>query len=537
MVQTGVKPAAATFQNQPCRTLPFQARNPGSSSQAVEEIDWGEEIERDNNDLLTSLTQAEATYAAPKAKPSESDLLAMTLLLQEDNFEELLEANPPTSTSPGTDRLNRSLAVFAKDKILPCPASPTVEKSKEDLARAQRLQHKAQGEASWLRKEREKREREHNKEMKRYQDLLANLEQKLKEEKKKTDDIEKKGKGQIFFLNQEKEQMKSRLEKLEEECRARKEKVNSSTAPTQPAVKLEEKTESPAKTVATKVDVSSQLEPQPDKRRLVLKVERKTEVIVRAFTEISGASPECKCSLLLQTNQSDLQAALSENTNLLTESIREKLPVVVIEDLLTMESFMESFHHLLSAGDLGVVTECCSRVMQTIIRSQDCQTLQPLLSIIVLAWTPRLLSPDISGDIMTLVSQVVSQVVELQEDMPRAVVRQMFSVMSLVTADPDHCTVLCRQAADDCPLRQILPALTDLEEESRAAACESMMDWLHLSTSLDHRPGWTDNSCPGCTSETIKTLMTLLETEVYAVVTYKQSLDKVESSEGFFSQY
>ena len=362
------------------------------------------------------------------------------------------------------------MAVFARNKILPCPASPTVDKSKEDLARALRLQHKAQGEASWLRKEREKREREHNKEMKRYQDLLANLEQKLKEEKKKTDDIEKKGKGQIFFLNQEKEQMKSRLEKLEEECRARKEKLNSSTAPTQPAVKLEEKTESPAKTVSTKVEVSSQLEPQPEKRRLVLKVDKKTEVMVRAFTEISGASPECKCSLLLQTNPSDLQVALSENTNLLTGSIRKKLPVVVIGDLLILESFMESFHHLLSAGELGVVTECCSRVLQTIIRSQDCQTLQPLLSIIVLAWTPKLLSPDISGDIMTLVSQVVSQMVELQEDMPRAVVTQMFSVMSLVTAHPDHWSVLCRKVAEDCPLRQILPALTGDHQDSNDLA-------------------------------------------------------------------
>ena len=211
--------------------------------------------------------------------------------------------------------------------------------------------------------------------------------------------------------------------------------------------------------------------------------------------------------------------------------------MVVIEVILTLERFMESFHHLLSAGELGVVTQCCSRVLQTIIRSQECQTLQPLLSIIVLAWTPKLLSPDISGDIMTLVSQVVSQMVELQEDMPRAVVTQMFSVMSLVTAHPDHWSVLCRQVAEDCPLRQILPALTDLEEESREAACESMLDWLHLSSSLDHRPGWTDNSCPGCTSETIKTMMTLLETEVYAVVTNKQSLDKVESGEGYFSRY
>ena len=171
-------------------------------------------------------------------------------------------------------------------------------------------------------------------------------------------------------------------------------------------VKLEGKTDSPAKTADTKVV----LEPQPEERRLVLKVEKKTEVMVRAFTEISDASAECKCSLLLQTSQSELQTALSENTNFLTESIRDKLPEVVMRDLLTLESFMESFHHLLSGADLGAVTECCSRVLQTIIRSGYCQPLQPLLSIIVLAWTPRLLSPDISGDIMTLVSQVVSQV-------------------------------------------------------------------------------------------------------------------------------
>ena len=57
-----------------------------------------------------------------------------------------------------------------------------------------------------------------------------------------------------------------------------------------------------------------------------------------------------------------------------------------------------------------------------------------------------------------------------------------------------------------------LKTVLSVRAESRAAACDSMMDWLHLSSSLDHRPGWTDNSCPGCTCETIKTLMTLLET-------------------------
>ena len=487
-------------------------------------------MERNDNDvLLNSLSQAEAKHAAPK--PCESDLLAMTALLLDDDFEELLEPQPPAPL-PGTDRLNRSLAVFARDKIPPCPPSPTVDQSKEDLARAQRLQHKAQGEASWLRKEREKREREHTKEMKRYQDLLLNLEQKLKEEKKKTEDIEKKGKSQIFFLNQEKEQMKARLEKLEEDFRAEKVKEDSSQATTQQAVKMKVE----VKTVDTKEEKVTQPEPQPEERRLVLKVEKKTEVVVRAFTQISAASPECKCSLLLQTNQADLRAALSENSNTLTESIRSRLPAVARQDLLTLESFMESFHDLLSDSDLGVVTECCSRVLQTIIRSGDCQGLQPLLSIIVLAWTPRLLSPDISGDILTLVSQVMSQVVDLQEDLPRVVVRQLFCVMSLVTGDPEHCTVLCRQPGEDCPLSQILPVLPDLEEESRAAACESLLDWLHLSTSLDHRPGWTDNSCPGCTSLTIKTLMTLLETEVYAVVANHRSLEKVESGGGYFSQ-
>ena len=34
------------------------------------------------------------------------------------------------------------------------------------------------------------------------------------------------------------------------------------------------------------------------------------------------------------------------------------------------------------------------------------------------------------------------------------VVRKRFSVMSLVTDHLDHWTILCRQAPDDCPLRQ-----------------------------------------------------------------------------------
>ena len=88
----------------------------------------------------------------------------------------------------------------------------------------------------------------------------------------------------------------------------------------------------------------------------MLKLDKKTELVVKAFTETSEASAEtseasaeCKCSLLVQTNQSDLQATLFENTNLLTESVMGKLPVVVMEDLLTLESLLESFNHLYPA--------------------------------------------------------------------------------------------------------------------------------------------------------------------------------------------
>ena len=479
------------------------------------DVDWGDELDGDEADLYDAATQAEA--GQPAGTASEADLLAMTALLQDDDFDELLE--PRASTPPPeTDRLNQSVAVFA-GRTQAGPPSPTVDKTREELARAHRLQHKAQGEASWLRKEKERREREHNKEMKRYQDLLLNLEQKLKEEKKKTEDIEQKGKNQIFFLNQEKEQMKLRLEKLEEESKARsvKKEAKSSAVPAPLPVKVEK---SPAKTADTKV------EPRPDRRRLVLKMDKKTELVVKAFTETSEASAECKCSLLLQTDQSDLQAALTENTNLLTESVMGKLPVVVMEDLLTLESLLESFSHLLSSSDLGLVTECCSRVLQNIIRSQDCRALQPCLSIILLAWTPRLLTPDITGDILTLVSQVV----DLLEDVSRPVLRLVFSVLCLVTGDSDHCRELCSQQSEDCPLRQILSALAELAEDSRAAACEVLLDWLQFSTSLSsHRPGWTDNSCPGCTSETIKTLMSLLETQVYMVVSNPRSLEKVRS--------
>ena len=257
-----------------------------------------------------------------------------------------------------------------------------------------------------------------------------------------------------------------------------------------------------------------------------MKLDKKTELMVKAFTKNSEASAECKCSLLLQTNQSDLQATLFENTNLLTESVMGKLPMVVMEYLLTRESLLESFNHLISSNDLGLVTECCSRLLHQIIKSQDCRALQSCLSIILLAWTPRLLTPDITGDILTLVSQVV----ELLEDVSRPVLRLVFSVLFLVTGDSDHCRELCSQQSEDCPLRQILSALAELAEDSRAATCEVLLDWLQFSTSLSsHRPGWTDNSCPGCTSETIKTLMTLLETQVYMVVSNPRSLEKVRS--------
>ena len=104
-----------------------------------------------------------------------------------------------------------------------------------------------------------------------------------------------------------------------------------------------------------------------------------------------------------------------------------------------------------------------------------------------------------------------------------------FLVISLVTVNPEHCQALC-MVGEDCPLR-MLTLLTRLLDgagpEVAETACRSLLDWLHLSLSLSFTPTWTDNTCSRCTSELVRNLVLLVESQVSRVVVHQEGLEEI----------
>ena len=480
------------------------------------ELDWGE----DDAALLCAISQVEEEGNKQEEKVSEEDLQAMTLLLQDDDeFEDILKL-PPKPPGPEIERLNQKMAVFSKKT--PEPETPSAgptnsmtgrSSPSQDLAKARRLQHKAQGEASWLRKEMEKREREFNKERNKFKDEELEWKEKLKEAKKKTADMEKRAESRIYFHEEEKRELKERLEKLEKDTKKVKELKNLSDARKVIAedrkVKVGDnvsnikKLEGPDQSL----DHSVVTAPVPVRSRLVLPAVNREQMSAQMFSRISKtASADLKVSLLLAaTNTAGLTATLRDNLQRQTEAISSELPALSSR-LDTCLSLVECFGFLLSRHVRAQVTECCSLVLSSMVRTGDCAALQTVLSIIEVVWGPRLLSQDISGDIITRLAEVVEKVEPGLLDSKLA--QSIYGVMCLVTVDPNHCPVLCR-GGENCPLR-LLPLLTRLSLAEGAlpgaasAVCAGLVDWVSLSLSLPDRPPWTNNCCSQCTSAVVR---------------------------------
>ena len=461
------------------------------------ELDWGE----DDAALLCAISQVEEEGNKQEEKVSEEDLQAMTLLLQDDDeFEDILKL-PPKPPGPEIERLNQKMAVFSKKT--PEPETPSAgptnsmtgrSSPSQDLAKARRLQHKAQGEASWLRKEMEKREREFNKERNKFKDEELEWKEKLKEAKKKTADMEKRAESRIYFHEEEKRELKERLEKLEKDTKKVKELKNLSDARKVIAEDRKVKVEDNVSNIKLEgsdqsLDRSMVTAPVPVRSRLVLPAVNREQMSAQMFSRISKtASADLKVSLLLAaTNTAGLTATLRDNLQRQTEAISSELPALSSR-LDTCLSLVECFGFLLSRHVRAQVTECCSLVLSSMVRTGDCAALQTVLSIIEVVWGPRLLSQDISGDIITRLAEVVEKVEPGLLDSKLA--QSIYGVMCLVTVDPNHCPVLCR-GGENCPLR-LLPSSPD-------------SPWLRapcLERPLPCVPDWWTGSASACLSLT-----------------------------------
>ena len=387
--------------------LPSQKQE--NDNQALNEMDfdWGD----DDVDFMIAISQLdEDDTKAQDTGVDEETLKAMTMMLQDEDFDGFFDP-PPESDRPEVERLNQKIAIFKKPEAAPLPPSPVPEPPQDQaLALARRLQHKAQGEASWLRKEMEKREKEFDRERKRLRDQETDLKEQLNEEKAKVSAIEKKSETQSYFFTEEKREMKERLEKYEKDSVKGSQRknlsdiVNSSATKTAPAPMVDEEKVLEAEPVM----VSAR------RGRLELGSVNRSQLAARTFCTVHHESPaELKISLLGAGHETDIQDTLKDSLERITEEISHQPAAVSLSQLSALHGLVQTFTFLTSSrANRALITESCSRLLQRMITAGDALSAQmvQVIQMVGVAWTPRLLTQDITGDIITRISELVSRV-------------------------------------------------------------------------------------------------------------------------------
>ena len=134
------------------------------------------------------------------------------------------------------------------------------------------------------------------------------------------------------------------------------------------------------------------------------------QLAASTFSTVHHESPaELKISLLGAASKTDIQDTLTDTLERITEEISRG----DMSQLSTLHSLVHNFTFLTSSrADRALLTESCSRLLQTMITSGNALSGQmvQVIQMIGVAWTPRLLTQDISGDIITRLSELVGRV-------------------------------------------------------------------------------------------------------------------------------
>ena len=456
----------------------------------------------------------------------------MTAMFDDDDdfeVEDVLEEKSTKLTTP-QQRLNQTQAVFACSKRndeMFVPPPPVGQKkagnSPEDVERFKKLHLKAQGEASILRGELDKQNKKFNEERINLRQIESNLKDKMKEEKNKYEVEFSKAKTEKVFLLQEMQGLKDQIVKLEAE-RAKESQALDTTVKKRKvldAIKTEKNsfpTDKDFKRTIALATTETQTE-VVGKRRCSLKKIDKTKMSSLSFAKLTKASSDVKMRLFQQTTPSDLALTVSQTIQMLIKNITDNFPnFPSTSELSTLQTLISVNNSRLSSDDRALVTETCSKLFHLMIKTETVTMFESVLSLVLETWSRQLLSQDITSDILALMIQLATNT-SVQELLSAAVMAGVFRLLSLVTAEADHCRVLCRQTEGQCQLSSILILVESslrqgLAADVAEAGCGAMVAWLEQSLTAAPAPAWVTNQCPDCTKMAARCLVLLTQTQV-----------------------
>ena len=244
-----------------------------------------------------------------------------------------------------------------------------------------------------------------------------------------------------------------------------------------------------------------------------------TKMASLSFAKLTKASSDVKMRLFQQTTPSDLASTVSKTIQTLIKNITENFPnFPSTSELSTLQTLISVNNSRLSSDDRALVTETCSKLFHLMIKTETVTMFESVLSLVLETWSRQLLSQDITSDILALMIQLATNT-SVQELLSAAVMAGVFRLLSLVTAEADHCRVLCRQTEGQCQLSSILILVESslrqgLAADVAEAGCGAMVAWLEQSLTAAPAPAWVTNQCPDCTKMAARCLVLLTQTQV-----------------------
>jgi len=489
--------------------------------------DWGE----DGDDALLLAASQMVEPVSGAVGPSEEELLAMTAMLEDDDFglEDVacLEA-AAEEMEQEEERLNQTITVFncpptqaTSPNVFRQPPPPTkglveVSKAKDEQERLKKLHLQAQGEASFLRAELGKQSKEIESERISKRKMEAEMKSKLESEKKIKENEISVVKTEKMFLVQEMQQLKEKLKQMETDMK--KEGTSGGTPRNRKVlsqIKMEsndfptEKEFKERKVQLTKSDVETQTR-KGNRRKCRLKRSfHSGSVMVQTFAKVSMASSDMKSKVLQQTSKVDISREVSRMVSQLTAEINTALPAAPSStQLSTLETLFSSCGSVLSTQDRTTVTETCSNLLSWIIRTTDCSVLSPTLSLLTVVWSTSLLDQDITAYILSLLLELIRTVKTLSKHISPLLINSIFSLLTLICKDPVQAFLLCKQS-QDCFLSCIFLLLqTSLSkaQDVQLSACMGLVNWLLTCSAVSHSLSWVDNICILCTGDIVRAL-------------------------------
>ena len=461
-----------------------------SQAPVVLEDDWGDED--DEMELLMATSQMESQVLGA-AVPDEEDLLAMTALMGEDFGEDEWEEE---MASQQQERLNQTATLFPDscDFNFKAPAPPTQDPSRREEEKLKKLNQKFQGEAAFLRAELKKREQEVEVERVGRRQLEAEAQERLEREQKAREEEVARVKTERLFFLQEMQQLKERLQQQateKEESRTPEVRRGKSKGYKEEREFYETK---PRRLATVETQTVSGAKSRVGRLRRSTTV---GEVGVRSLCRVAPLEAGDQSRVLLVTSpvllRAEVTAIVARQLVALKAGQGEVAP-----RLKVLQSSLAACPRMVSVEQRTGVTEVCSDLLSSLIKSKESILLPDIMELLCTAWAPALQDLDITEYVLSLLAELLS-FARCLLDSPRTV-QLLLRLVGRVGEAEEQARLLC-QGQDDCFVTSLASLLIRAgagSSEVQEAAARALSHWIIAASSLSQKPLYLGTSCLSC---------------------------------------